>query len=395
MLGIGTGLFLFLSALLFFLGVAYDGKQVLVREWFRHRWEAVERSPWRQLPERTIRAIVYPARSVAHYLGSLASESSFAAWAVLLWGIAAPVVAAHLWNVKGAVFISLCTLPGLLVLLDRLGVAPFQLRKRLGRSYTGYQWLKMFSILGIAMWGGVLLDVVRRVIALPMPISAAIMPAALPLTWLLAFLFISNIGVFHITNKAVREDWAVVAGFGVAMSFIVSLWAMYIGHVAVPQAWVPKTLQMLVANALCDSLTLVATLGVLLWAVGDRGLLRIPTAVAMDIGIAASLAVASLHFGLAWTERALSTRGLLNVLIGRSSDGSAWQLGPYFWVMHTAFLPTITYLGLVLVCWLGKTILIPARWFFGISQGHENPLKLTSALCALIAAILEGVARLA
>ncbi len=389
--GVSSAILGLLSLFFFLLGYAYDGRQGAVREWFRKRWEAIQRSPWRQLPERAIRAAVYPARTTAQYVGSMASESSFAAWVVLVWGMVAWGVAGYLWNMKGAALMALCTLPALLLLMDRLGLTQLGIRRRLRRGPLGYQFLKSISLLGISLWLMVLYEIVRRLVSLPTATAAAIMPAALPLTWLLAFLFLSNIGIFRVSRKALREDWAAVAAFGVALSFSVSLVAMYIGHVAVPQAWVPKTFQMLAANAVCDGLTLVATLGVLIWAVGGRGVLRLPAAVFVDIGIAVVLALGSLHLGLAGTEKALSTRELLNVLFARSPDGSGWQLGPYFWVMHTAFLPTVGYLGLIMVCWLGKVVLIPVHWFFGVGHEHKNPLTLTGWLFAVLSGVLKVV----
>jgi hypothetical protein len=37
--------------------------------------------------------------------------------------------------------------------------------------------------------------------------------------------------------------------------------------------------------------------------------------------------------------------------------------------------------------WLGKMLLIPIKWFFGLGQEHKNPLKLTAGFFYLIGAI--------
>jgi hypothetical protein len=73
--------------------------------------------------------------------------------------------------------------------------------------------------------------------------------------------------------------------------------------------------------------------------------------------------------------------------MARSPDGTITDLGPYFWTMHTTFLPTLVYLSIILLGWLGKVLLTPIKWFFGLGQENKNPLKLTAALFTIVSVI--------
>src|SRR3989442_14008466 len=92
------------------------------------------------------------------------------------------------------------------------------------------------------------------------------------------------------------------------------------------------------------------------------GLLRIPMAVFLDLVIAAILACGSIYFGLVSTNKALGLTQLLYILVAHSPDGSQVEFSPYFWVMHTTFIPTLLYLLFLLGCWIGKSLLLPVRW---------------------------------
>jgi hypothetical protein len=179
------------------------------------------------------------------------------------------------------------------------------------------------------------------------------------------------------------EDKLVPFSVAVTLSFAVTFLAMLLGHLVNQSAWVPQTLQMLVSNVIFDGFTVVVTLALLSWAVAKRTMLRIPCAIFLDIVIAALLACCSLHFGLVFTEKAVTWGETLNVLLAKSPGAEGFELGPYFWTMHTTFLPTLLYLSLIFVTWTGKLILLPIKWFFGAGQEHKNPLKLTAAFLTL------------
>src|SRR5258708_36394771 len=140
---------------------------------------------------------------------------------------------------------------------------------------------------------------------------------------------------------------------------------------------------MIASNVVFDGLTVVVTLLVLEMSVRSQAVFPIPAAICVDLILGALFACASLGLGLAFTERKLSFRSLEWTLIGHSQNGSHWEFGPYFWAMHTTFLPTLFYLALISVCWAGKCFLVLTKWFLGKGKLEEiNPLGMTSALAA-------------
>ena len=135
----------------------------------------------------------------------------------------------------------------------------------------------------------------------------------------------------------------------------------------------------------------MATIWFLAWAIRSKPLLRIPIAVLADIALGIVFACASLYMGLVGGEHALSLREILRVLISKSPDGTAFEIGPCFWAMHTAFLPTVIYLSIIIVGWVGKALLVPVGWFFKTGQ-KKNPMKLTIALLGVFVALFATLA---
>jgi hypothetical protein len=182
-------------------------------------------------------------------------------------------------------------------------------------------------------------------------------------------------------------------GLSVAGSLSLTLFALYIGHLARPSAWIPQTTQMLVSNTLFDGLTVVATLSILESAVQPRKRFPMLAAVLMDAALGGFFACASLWCGLAFTANALSFREVGRVFIARSVNGTNFELGPYFWAMHSTFLPLACFLCLILICWIVKITLIFVRWCLH-RAGHEdiNPFGMAASFIALLGAIIAALA---
>lgn len=183
-----------------------------------------------------------------------------------------------------------------------------------------------------------------------------------------------------------------IMDFGVAMSlsFVVTLGSLLVGSYFSPASHIPMTIQMLASNVTCDGVTLLASLVILRHSIGEGRLYAIPIAVFLDLIVGAALASASLYLALVGTEKAISLVGVVNVLIARSPDGSAFELGPYFWAMHTAFLPTLLYLSLISLCLLGKWVILPIGKILGRGEMVDAPHRLT-ALCFAFVAVLFAV----
>ncbi len=153
-------------------------------------------------------------------------------------------------------------------------------------------------------------------------------------------------------------------------------------------------------NILFDYITLIVTIKLLNWAISHKGsrIFKIPIAVIADVILACIFACLSLYFAVIsehsksvvfpdWNPNRISPSQTVNVLVGLSPDGNRFQFDIYFWSMHTAIIPTVIYLTLIMLAWVAKLILLPVNYFLGQGQANKNPLKLTAALCGIISAM--------
>jgi len=172
------------------------------------------------------------------------------------------------------------------------------------------------------------------------------------------------------------------------ISSIVTLLSLIIGHRIMPDLWVPKTIRMIISNFIFDIFTVYTTIYLLKWAIKKHVIFRIPIAIAIDIILASLFACFSLYFGLIFSDKSLSIVETLNILIAKSPGGHTFEYGPYFWVMHTAFIPTFLYLLVLSFSWYVKLILIPIVRLFGVIQ-NKNSLQVFAFILAFIAAFFN------
>lgn len=190
-------------------------------------------------------------------------------------------------------------------------------------------------------------------------------------------------------EKEFKTAW--LFGFGISASFFITFISLSFGYYIEPSAYVPKTLQMLFSNAFFDGLSLIITIKILSLAVGSSRKLPIPIAIFFDIILAGLFACASLWIGLVGTKEMLSLREILSVLIGKSSNSTQFAFGPYFWAMHTVFIPTLIYLSIILLCWMGKIFVLPIARLFSRARYVDKPHRLTAGALLLLAAIFGGI----
>lgn len=387
-----AGVFALLAALFALLDVIHGYRQGKVKAWFRAKWEAVGRSPWLNMPEHVIRFFVIRMKRWAARVPVAIFERRRMGLPLVVAGPVAIIAARYyLANATPAMLSAIMCMAcffagcGVLYVILKLIAGrppnPISLPERLGN---------IFGSLGAATFVAMFVFLVTAGM-LVMPLAYAV-PATVvvsPLYWLILWLGLSEV-LCLVRRKDKLEgrqsDLLLALCVGTGLSFAVTLAAILIGHVASPVAWVPQTPQMLISNVVFDGLTMVATLLILRRALAHPTLWRIVLAVVVDVVVAAALACLSLLVGLVFTSKALSVDEILNVLVGLSPDGSHAEVAPYFWAMHTTFLPTLAYLGVILAACMGKALLIPVRWFFGVGY-EKGPLRLTAALFALFAAL--------
>jgi len=244
--------------------------------------------------------------------------------------------------------------------------------------FTAGIWLNILLGLGIAYAAGlmfILLPVYMLGFAVPLLLVAAIGQQT------------TSYAIFD------GDSWFVF-GTATAVSFFVTLCALLIGSLVDPDAWIPRTLQMLLCNVVFDGFTMVATFAILARAVGEKRKYPIPVAILIDVVVAALFAYASLWLGLIGTEHALSIKQVLGVLIAKSADDAAvYAFGPYFWAMHTTFLPTLGYLGLILLFWIAKLVVLPVAKVLKKGREIDKPHNLMAGLFGFVGAVaLIGVA---
>jgi hypothetical protein len=395
-LGSIAGIFGVLAAICTFLDLLYAEKQEPVQTWFRMRWDTIGRSPWLSLPEKVIGGLL---RWEERFKGIDPLSESRSRAMTFLWCVTPVPVLIAVWIHDGApqaFFASLVALPCLFLLLHDKGRQVVSwIESRRGINITEGFMVGVFStwVFGNMIATGIWID-----LSLKMNLLWALltMTLLLPTFWLLiwtsgggptavASCILPRFRDYprpHSVNR-IRSCFAL----GASASFVVTYLSLLLGHIARPTAPVPQTFQMLLSNAVFDGCTVIATVLVLRWAVSKRGMLRLPVAITVDVVIAAIFACGSLYFALVGRENALSIRQVLDVLVGQSANSSGWELGPYFWAMHTTFIPTAVYLSIIFFSWLAKCVLTVAHWFFEKGQEHKNPLKLTAAACGVIVAI--------
>jgi hypothetical protein len=181
------------------------------------------------------------------------------------------------------------------------------------------------------------------------------------------------------------EKATFVFAFSTGLSFAITLLAMFIGHRFQSQALLPQTQRMLWSNALFDGATVATSFYILERAIPPRKAFTIPTAIGLSFLVGLVSACGSLWSGVT----NLTLIQVFRVLTAHSVDGRRWELGPYFWTMHTTFLPLLFYLFFVLLCWTGKTFLAFRVWFYRMAKefdGHEltvSFLRCTGGLLGL------------
>jgi len=179
---------------------------------------------------------------------------------------------------------------------------------------------------------------------------------------------------------------------GLAFSLPITVGAMYLGHAFSPIDPIPRTLQMFLVNFFFDGLTLATTYGLLSYALRRRFAILIPLVIILDLGISTIFAWGSLWFGTLGTPHEVSTTSILKIFVGRSIEGEDVNFGPLFWLLHSAFLPTLAYLFIMLIGWIAKLVL-HAGMLFSRRASHDeiNPFGLTAALLTCFSVVLLGL----
>jgi hypothetical protein len=394
------------------------------REWHEVKWNQVKNSGWFQIPERVIRWLIHGRNSLSEveaisFIIVAIPLFPFAA-IFILWSRADQFSAAHVPQ-KVALFLGAVLLYfagilsqwrgqgrrgiALMVCLIALAMGFYVLYRPDSdhlRAVLGFLALALavfrfssgdqkISWLVLVPLGIVSLEVWRQWFDLvcAAPIGWALFYALLG--WpLIGTVTASLLGgpvyvYMRLFKKFTEEtmkrvDYTVILfGASVGLSFFFTILTMFIGRELSPQSLVPQTKRMLWSNALFDGATVVASLYVLERAIPPLKRFNIFLAVLLNLVLGTLFAWGSLWFGI----KGLLLKEALWVFVGHSLDGTHWELGPYFWTMHSTFLPLLFYLVAILFCWTAKMFLSYRMWFHQRAKELDG-LAMTSNFLGLV-----------
>lgn len=375
------------AAILGLMEVGENDKHLNAKNWYKRKWNTIHNSTWLQMPEQAIRWVIHAKNRITHWITTLA-QSMFVARCIFT---TAPFTLCAIcwinWNWKLATLAFILSLPCTFLVFTKRGEV---------RAFLKSKIHKFDGIIPVIVYIGLTTISFSTLLVL-------IMPNEYNLNTLLWFVlaasitFLAVLGSFnlinHIADLSIDHNYIRIANALLVSFFdLMALFCAFaVGRISNPGDWIPEKLQVYFSNFLFDTATILAAFYLLTWAVKQRALITIPMSIFINLLLGILFAACSLYFGLIFSENAISLNETLNVLIGRSLDGASWHLGTYFWVMHTTFIPILLYSLLVLVCWVGKAVLIPVEFFFGKAQTHDNPFKLTAAVLGVFVAVLMGM----
>jgi len=182
-------------------------------------------------------------------------------------------------------------------------------------------------------------------------------------------------------NALFRQNFA---AFTFAVSLVVTVGAAYIGQIVKPGSPYVLSPQLFAASAICDFSAIVVTMMFLgATAVGRIGIWK---ALVADIVAVAALAILSLWAGTAWSQASTSWHDVWMTMLGLNTSGRQWELGSNFWILHTAFLPPLAFIGLLVAILFQRSLLNTVAWAFG-GDPWSRPHLVTAVALGLIGAI--------
>ncbi|MBA7697133.1 hypothetical protein ES703_105791 [subsurface metagenome] len=303
------------------------------RTYYRKIWQTIQQTGLLLLPEKAIAgflttktALVAKARGLLDYL------PDWLGFSLLFIAPAVGVVVG--WFASGWILGLVLGVPltvfMVLVLLDVTSMVT--LSNNVITSVVIIVWCLCCLATGLAL--------LKVVLGLNIVLATMVMTVLCPVYALFIGMPLVGLADSAGHSQESKANWFVF-GMTLAASFSITMIALLVGYMADPTCWVPKTMQMLGSNVIFDGLTMVATIVILTLAVPPRRRISIPLAVCLDVVATAVFAWASLYCGVAFTDRHLSIIETTRVLVALSPDGGHFEIGPYFWAMHTTFIPTL------------------------------------------------------
>jgi hypothetical protein len=375
------------AALRFWSSTVTKQDQANVQAWCAAKWAILAKSPWFRIPNKLVLSLLDARSRFAQRAIKFIREAESGTKSIAFY-----------WTMAGSGIAALAFFK--VMFYDSLYLKHFDASTPV---FVGFGFMIAFGLINAAFnrrynfvfislaAASILLPlaqiVLSTVLILPLWLSVVVMIILGP--WIAGLIAMPLSG----GDNVLLTDNAIIFGASGSASFAVTTLALLVGKIFEPTAFVPTTVQMLLTNVAFDAVTVVVTITVLSLTIGDRRCISIPFAVVVDLSLAALFAFSSLWCGVAFTPHALNFHQIANVLIARTPAGDHWATGPYFFAMHTTFLPTFFYLAFVVLCWLAKMFLSVVLWFFGKGRHPDiNPIGLASGFIGLLAALFGAAA---
>lgn len=360
--------------------------RIATRDWWTERWCKLGDSGWFELPFKVIRTFLrcFEVSGRRLYCYFRCAPPDCAGIAVMV--VALIYGAVVLWLLLGWWSLLYCLIGVVLALL------------RPGWSIVvdtgqGLWFLATSIIVPFALF--------RLLGHASLPKAFLFLVLAAPLLWLCLTLWATALfvvrGLWRGTHGHAEEPqfmgspyveiWALTA----TVSFVVTNGALLLGTAFDHTGYAPRSTLLLFVNAACDTVSLALVLWVVRWAAQTSTLLRLFVSLVICVICGATLAIASIWLGLAWSDQPLTFRESTRVLIAQHPTGAGVYLGPVFWVMHTVFIPIVLLCVVVLVLAFAKVLLHAAHWYFGKAAVNEKPHHMTAGFLMLLAATCAAV----
>lgn len=360
--------------------------RVATRDWWTERWCKLGDSGWFELPFKVLRAFLrcFKVAGERLYCYFRCSPPDCAGLTVMAAGLVYGAVV--LWLLLGWWSLLYC-LAGVVLAVLRPGWSIVV------DAAQGLYFLGTSVVLPFALF--------RMLGHASLPTAFVLLLLAAPLLWLCLTAWATAVfiirGFWRHTHGNANEPqfmgspyveiWALTA----TVSFVVTTGALLLGTAFDRSGNVPRSSVLLFVNAVCDTVSLALVLWVVRWTARTSTLPRLFLGLLACILFGATLAIASIWIGLAWSDQPLTFKESVWLLVAQHPSSATLYLGPAFWVMHTVFIPVVLLWAVVLMLAIAKVLLHTAHWFFGKAAVNEKPHHMTAGFLLLLAAMCAAL----
>lgn len=152
--------------------------------------------------------------------------------------------------------------------------------------------------------------------------------------------------------------------------------------------------RLLLVNLIFDVITLVITWRFLNLLLKANTLLSSIILIVLDLITAAMLAFGALYFGLIGSSMSLTILEVWNILFFKLRDESSFGIDPYFWIMHTTFIPSLIHLAILFFALMARYLTLPFLKLFQDASVADKPHYATATTFAFIGSIFSATAAL-